>query len=601
MEQPGYIAFFGGSANHESMRLGLMMVAAAGALGVAPSAYAGVYQVGPDKPYRELSELPRLAPGDVVEVDGGAIYAGGVVFTDSGAPDRPITIRGIAASGKRPVIAGGTNTVEFQGSHYVFEGFEVTGGSFRCIYHHANDVTIRHTAVHDCPRHGLLGGDYDTGSLTLQYSEFYANGGGLYDHQIYMATNERDYPGAVFRMEYCYVHDANGGHNVKSRAERNEIYYNWIEGAYYHELELIGPDGETTDLVREDSDVVGNVLRKTGPQQDFYVIRVGGDGTGETFGRFRFVNNTILLSGGVAPKAVFRMHDGVDSVEMHNNVIAQQGGRGQVTIYRDVEANWAAGVQITGTNNWIPGGAVTVPAGWTGTLTGSDPGFANLAGLDLRPAAGSPLIDASASARSPADRPFPAPLGVPTFQPPARRAMAPGERTERPVDGPLDLGAFELVGASPSDEPPADEPPADEPPADEPPADEPPADEPPADEPSADEPGGGGDVGGPGAGGPVVGGCRAVGGAPVGAAWPVLALLALARARRRSRRARVTDRGSASRRRRCGRRAARWRATVGSSRGRCRPAGHRDRGGARARAAAPDPARGRAPRARRSR
>ena len=69
-------------------------------------------------------------------------------------------------------------------------------------------------------------------------------------------------------MQHCYVHDGNGGNNVKSRAERNEIYYNWIEGAVYHELELIGPDrraaaGWSEDLAREDSDVVGNVLRKT--------------------------------------------------------------------------------------------------------------------------------------------------------------------------------------------------------------------------------------------------------------------------------------------------------------------------------------------------
>ena len=71
-----------------------------------------------------------------------------------------------------------------------------------------------------------------------------------------MATDETAYPGAVFRMQHCYVHDANGGNNVKSRAERNEIYYNWIEGAYYHELELIGPDGQAESLKREDSDVV---------------------------------------------------------------------------------------------------------------------------------------------------------------------------------------------------------------------------------------------------------------------------------------------------------------------------------------------------------
>ncbi len=95
-------------------------------------------------------------------------------------------------------------------------------------------------------------------------------------------------------MQYCYIHDANGGNAVKSRAERNEIYYNWIEGALYHELELIGPDpagGVSEGAAREDSDVVGNVLRK---RNDFAVVRFGGDGTGQSNGRYRFVNNTVI-------------------------------------------------------------------------------------------------------------------------------------------------------------------------------------------------------------------------------------------------------------------------------------------------------------------
>ena len=43
-------------------------------------------------------------------------------------------------------------------------------------------------------------------------------------------------------MRFSYVHDANGGNSVKSRAARNEIHYNWIEGALYHELDLIGAE-----------------------------------------------------------------------------------------------------------------------------------------------------------------------------------------------------------------------------------------------------------------------------------------------------------------------------------------------------------------------
>ena len=50
----------------------------------------------------------------------------------------PITIRGIRVNGNRPVLSGGTNTVLFAtdwpysppgADWYIFEGFEVTGGS----------------------------------------------------------------------------------------------------------------------------------------------------------------------------------------------------------------------------------------------------------------------------------------------------------------------------------------------------------------------------------------------------------------------------------------------------------------------------------------
>ena len=255
-----------------------------------------VYQVGPGKQYANLQAVASLLrPGDIVEVQGGTTYAGGVRLTQSGTAASKITIRGVRVGGARPRLSGGTNTIEFAANHIVFEGFDVTGGTSRCVFHHGHEITIRDTVIHDCPAHGILGADSGSGSLTLEYSEVYRSGSGDRLHQIYMATDETAYPGAVFRMQYYYVHDGNGGNNVKSRAERNEIYYNWIEGAYYHDIELIGPDGQDENLKREDSDVVGNVVYQGYTTRSHPAIRVGGDGTGQTFGRFRFLNNTIVL------------------------------------------------------------------------------------------------------------------------------------------------------------------------------------------------------------------------------------------------------------------------------------------------------------------
>lgn len=424
----------------------------------ASRAEATTYKVGPTRQNKTLQSITsQLAPGDIVEVDGDATYSGGVTFTEAGTAAAPITIRGVRVNGKRPVLSGGTNTVAFQSmssyksgaDHYLFEGFELTGGSSRCLFHQAGDLTVRDVVIHGCPKQGLLGADGGSGSLTLEYSEVYDCGGGLYDHQIYMATDQENRPGSVFRMQHCYVHDAKGGNNVKSRAERNEIYHNWIEGAYYHELELIGCDGCPEQLKREDSDVVGNVLIKRATaannNPDFSVVRFGGDGTGQSWGRYRFVNNTVISGSG----AVFRLFDGLESLEAHNNVFFRQGGA--PNLKRTTEAKWASGSEIVvGANNWVKTGATNVPSAWTGTITGSAPGLVDIGNNSLSPAAGSPLINAGIGATvGPSGHPFPKPLPLPLFHPPARQLESVGGATARPKVGIIDIGAFEHGSASP--------------------------------------------------------------------------------------------------------------------------------------------------------
>ena len=414
---------------------------------LAPTASADTFEVGPGRTYHTLQDVTGLVdPGDVVLLDGGATYPGGVVFDRPGSAAQPITVRGVGAV--RPVVSGATNTLEARADHYVFERLELTGGSFRCFYHHAHDVTLRDSVVHDCPAHGILGADNDSGSFLMDHVEVYGCGNGTSQHQVYMATDETNHPGSVFRMQHSYVHDATGGNNIKSRAERNEIYFNWVEDALYHELELIGPDpggGSGVPGVREDSDVVGNVLVK---EDTFSVVRFGGDGTGETNGRYRFAFNTVVTrpSGG----AVFRLFDGLESVEMHGNVLYGAGGV-PVNVKRTVEANWVSGSEtISGDRNWVSTGSTNVPAAWTSTIVGGDPGFTDFSSFDLRPAAGSPLIGAGpTSTAAPPGYDFPSPLHPPGFLPPFRALAAPGAEWERPQDGAPDIGAFEYGATGP--------------------------------------------------------------------------------------------------------------------------------------------------------
>lgn len=427
---------------------------------------AATYTVGPSGQYAHLNALfaaVDLGPGDLVEVEGGVTYPGDIVMpaADGGAPGNPVTLRGVGLT--RPRLHGGTNTIEFRLSdHVVFERFEVTGdpvaNTFRCVYHHAHDIVIRDAVIHDCPRHGVLGADQDSGSLTIEYSEIYNAGSNQGNHLIYMASDEFAHPGAVFRLQYSYLHDSDytdgveGGNLIKSRAERNEIYYNWLEGAYYHELELIGPDpngnGNISELTaREDSDVVGNVIVHTSAFGA--LMRFGGDGTGQSRGRYRFVNNTVVRLGFVDTPTVFRLFDGIESLDAHNNVLWREGANG-VRVVRESEALWTTGEsQVEGTDNWVDNGSTFMPPDWSGTLQGANPGFVNAVDFDFDPALGSPLLNAA----NPNPMALPgygiaSPLGVPVRHPPRRMKPAPGLSEPRSSSGTLDIGAFEFDDGS---------------------------------------------------------------------------------------------------------------------------------------------------------
>lgn len=405
----------------------------------AGSTLDNVYHVGPGRTYTTIPQVaPLLQPGDLVLVDGGHVYAGGFTFSVHGTEAEPITIRGVSEGGARPVIEGGRDVVEFNMNHYIFEGFEIRNSTFRGLFHHADGITIRDCVVHHCP-HGILGADQGSGSLLLEYTEIHHCGESDGRHQVYMSTNENDYPGSVFRMQFCYVHDGTGGNNVKSRAERSEIYYNWLETPYYHNLELIGPDpdaGVAQGAVREDSDVVGNVLITQRYPRN---VRIGGDSPGgASYGRYRFLNNTFIHRM-VDPRSHIFGHFGVESIEMHNNVFYVTSA----TVLDDSETSWTYGRRVSGANNWVHSGA-SYPTEWSGTLTGTDPGFADLATGMFQPVSGSPLLDAGVMmTASPEGSQFPDPLPLPLYHPPLGVLIAPGTAQLRPATGTIEIGAFE--------------------------------------------------------------------------------------------------------------------------------------------------------------
>ncbi|MBX3229082.1 MAG: right-handed parallel beta-helix repeat-containing protein [Labilithrix sp.] len=427
---------------------------------LSSSAAAETRTVGAGKQHASLAEaLEVVAPGDVVEVYDDETYPttgeGGAVAKRHGSPTGKITIRGMKnAQGKRVKLSGGKQGALFlQGNHYVVEGFEITNGTETCVTLRANDVTIRDSVVHDCPRHGILALDEGMGSLTLEYVEVYKAGleeeGQALKHPIYVSSDANPttgFPGSVFRMEHCYVHDARDGNNVKSRAERNEIRFNWIEGAGYYELELIGPDLAQADVARH-SEVIGNVFFKTNARS--HMVRIGSDGSANSNGRYRFVNNTFILSA--TTEGLLRAEQVIDSLEFTNNV-GWRFGRSINSVFRRSETEWLKGTpRISGANNWFPTGSEDVPEELEGTILGGDPGFTSTSPLDLRPKANGALADkGTATSPSPEGAAFPNPFAIPPAFVPGQRAVPrAGSPLERPRSGAPDIGAYEVGSDAP--------------------------------------------------------------------------------------------------------------------------------------------------------
>lgn len=425
------------------------------------SVQAATFQVGSSRSYETLQALFQsvdLGPSDIVEIDPGS-YPGDVVVppSASGTEQQPVIIRGVE-SGNKPHFSGGDNTIYNRASHIVFEDLEISGtgsagsGTRRCFFFQGDNVTLRRLYIHDCPGHGLLGADQGSGSLTMEHSEVSNIGTDGRYHAIYMATDQVAYPGAVFRLQHSYIHDSQfddnriGGNLIKSRAERNEIYYNWLEGAYYHELELIGPDpggapsGWSEGLAREDSDIVGNVILHTEPFGS--IMRFGGDATGQSFGRYRFVNNTVVRTGN-GSATVFRLFDGIESLEAHNNVLWMDNDD-TLRVIREVEAIWLGGTtKITGSFNWIQSQNSFMPEGFSNTITGLHPEFSMQGLFDFRPDPASDTVDGGTQTTTTAGYEIDSPLVLPDSHPPLRSVAA--DSAPRASDNDIDIGAYEFA------------------------------------------------------------------------------------------------------------------------------------------------------------
>ncbi|MBV9749717.1 MAG: right-handed parallel beta-helix repeat-containing protein, partial [Acetobacteraceae bacterium] len=176
-----------------------------------------ILTVGSGQQFTTLTAAVAAAqPGDTIEIQAGTYtndfpgYVNGLTIEGVGgqasfvATEQP-------PNGKAIIDEGGNTTLK----NLSFSGVTVPDGNGAGVRYEGGTLDVE-DSVFTGNQDGLLGAPDPNGSITINQSEFGGNGTTAGNtHNIYIGDVQQ------FTLTNSYVHDANTGHEVKSRAENN--------------------------------------------------------------------------------------------------------------------------------------------------------------------------------------------------------------------------------------------------------------------------------------------------------------------------------------------------------------------------------------------
>jgi hypothetical protein len=265
-------------------------------LAMAGTAGAATLSVGPGKTYvSPCAAITAAKDGDTIEIVGDWTYSGDVCAIARSN----LTIRGVQG---RPIIDaagrdhGGKGTWVVTGNNITVENVEMLGSKVRdgngaALRLEGTNFTLRNAFIHD-NENGILSGVNRASNIVIEHSEFGHNGSGTgQTHNLYIGNAKS----LTFR--YNYSHDANIGHDLKSRAMFNMIAYNRFSstppgkpgstasGKPSYEIDL--PSAGTAYLI-------GNVIEQPAINDNPNIVAFGEEGATNPSQDLYVINNTFL-------------------------------------------------------------------------------------------------------------------------------------------------------------------------------------------------------------------------------------------------------------------------------------------------------------------
>jgi hypothetical protein len=439
-----------------------------------------VFEVGPEKPLRELNEVPweALEPGDTVRVHWREqAYRGKFVLCRRGTPEAPIRVAGIAApDGRQPVVDGRDATTraelnywgeergvvkigganqppDLMPAHVVLEGFEIRSGRQPYAFQGRNGRTDylknaaavflekgEHIVLRDLTLHDSGNGLFVSPAsrdVLVEGCRILGNGveGSIYEHNAY--TQAR---GIVYQHNrFGPLRAGCPGNNLKDRSAGLVVRCNWIEGGN-RQLDLVDGRVYADDPAYRRTYVYGNVLieRDHGNRQ---MVHYGGDSErqdGYRKGMLYFYHNTVV-SKRSDRTTLIRLSTNDEQADIRNNIIYATAGGSTLEIMVThgravVQGNWlSAGWQVSFPFSHLTG-TVT---GTAANLAGDTPGFADPAEDDFRLLPASPCLGAAGPLHG----------DVPDAHRVLRQWEGVGRWRDREDAGTTHLGAFGPVAA----------------------------------------------------------------------------------------------------------------------------------------------------------
>jgi len=397
------------------------------------AAQATEYRVGPGQTYTSIGAVPweSLQPGDTVFIHARpSPYVEKWVLGRRGTASAPITVRGVRdAQGNLPVIVGESATTrpqlnfwnEARGilkigganspadtmpAYLVVEDLHLTRarGTFTgragLTAYEANAAGIfiekgEHITIRGCILEDNGNGLFianETTDVLVERNAFRGNGnsGSILEHNAYTEAL-----GITFQFNH-FGPPCSGceGNNLKDRSAGTVVRYNWIEGGN-RQLDLVdsGSAKLRADASYGRTFVYGNVLVEPEGAGNRQIIHFGGDsGTTANYRSQLYLFHNTIVSTRTDRTTLLRLSDNAQTAHVTGNVVLVATAGGNTLSLTD-----SAGTLRHGGNWYRPGyvstfGTLTGAVVDTGgNLTGSDPGFVDLAGQDFHLTAGSTL------------------------------------------------------------------------------------------------------------------------------------------------------------------------------------------------------------------